>query len=213
MRYSADHKAETHARLLRAAAAQMRKQGMDGVAVAEIMRGAGLTHGGFYAHFACKDDLIAQAVSQMFADNAARVGRWMEEVTSAERLDIFIERYLSSAHRDRPDRGCPLTTIAADVTRQSATTRQAFDAGAAGTFARMEAMIPPWISHDRAMLARSILSEMAGAVALSRAIGDPEQSERILAAARESVRRRCGLADRGQSAATPRGTRQEGQRV
>ena len=213
MRYSADHKAETRARLLRAAAAQMRKQGMDGVGVADIMRGAGLTHGGFYAHFSCKDDLIAQAVSQMFADNAARVGRWLEEVEPAARLDTFIDRYLSLGHRDRPDRGCPLTTIAADVTRQSAATRQAFDCGAAGTFARMEAMIPPGISDDRAMLARSILSEMAGAVALSRALGDPEQSERILAAARASVRRRCGLPPHGDAASPRQGTTQEGQRA
>ena len=194
MRYSADHKAETRERLLRIAASQMRKQGMDGVGVAEIMRGAGLTHGGFYAHFTCKDDLIAQAVTQMFADNAARVGRWIEQVGPAERLDMFIDRYLSAAHRDRPDRGCPLTTIAAEVPRQSAATRQAFDTGAAGTFTRVQAMMPPWISGDRAALARSVLSEMAGAVALSRAIGDRVQSDGILAAARAAVRQRCGLA-------------------
>ena len=107
MRYSADHKAETHAQLLRAAAARMRKAGMDGVGVAEIMRGAGLTHGGFYAHFTCKDDLIAQAVTQMFADNAARVGRWLEAVEAPAQLDMFITRYLSPAHRDQPERGCP----------------------------------------------------------------------------------------------------------
>jgi len=201
MRYSADHKAETHARLLRAAAAQMRKQGMDGVGVAEIMRGVGLTHGGFYAHFKCKDDLIAQAVSQIFADNAERFARWMKDIAPGERLGIFIERYLSPAHRDRPDRGCPLTTITADVTRQSAAARQAFDAGATSIFAHMEAMIPPGLGDDRAMLARSILSEMAGAVALARAVGDPEQSDRILAAARAGVRRRCGLAQPGHSAA------------
>ncbi len=195
MRYSAEHKAETHARLLRAAASQMRSDGMDGVSVAEIMRGAGLTHGGFYAHFSCKDDLIAQAVTQMFTDNASRVRRWLDDVPQAARLDEFITRYLSPIHRDRPDRGCPLTTIAADIQRQSAAARRAFDAGAAGTFGRMEAMLPEDAGADRAGLARSILSEMAGAVALSRAVSDRAQSDRLLAAARASVRRRCGLAE------------------
>jgi TetR/AcrR family transcriptional repressor of nem operon len=209
MRYSADHKAETHARLLRAAAAQMRRAGMDGVSVAEIMRGAGLTHGGFYAHFTCKDDLIAQAVTQMFADNAGRVRSWLDDVAPARQLGEFIARYLSPIHRDRPDRGCPLTTIATDMPRQSTAARRAFDAGAAGTFGRLEAMLPADLRGDRAGLARSVLSEMAGAVALSRAVSDRAQSDDLLAAVRVSVRRRCGL-DETEDAIT---TGQEGARA
>ena len=203
MRYSADHKAETHDRLLREAAAQMRKSGMDGVGVADIMRGAGLTHGGFYAHFTCKDDLIAQAVTQMFADNAARVGRWLETVEAPARLDMFITRYLSPAHRDQPERGCPLTTISADVTRQSEAARRAFDEGIAGVFGRVEAMLPPAVNADRAALAQSIVCELAGAVALSRAVSDRVQSEAILAAAGISVRRRCGLEELGGPSRSP----------
>ena len=171
----------------------MRKHGMDRVAVADIMRGAGLTHGGFYAHFTCRDDLLAQSVTQIFADGAARTARWLDAVEPPARLERFIEHYLSPAHRDMPERGCPLTTISTDMPRQPDAARQAFDAGLAAMFGRVAALMPQAAEEDRAALARSVLSEMAGAVALSRAAGDRAQSDAILAAARRSVRRRCGL--------------------
>jgi TetR/AcrR family transcriptional repressor of nem operon len=143
------------------------------------MRGLGLTHGGFYAHFSSKDDLIAQAVAQMFGESTARYARLLDAMPRADRLDAFIARYVSAAHRDRPERGCPLTTIAADITRQSAEARAAFDEGVARITDRIEAMLPPGLPAPAA-LAASLLNEMAGAVALSRAVSDRAASDRIL---------------------------------
>jgi TetR/AcrR family transcriptional repressor of nem operon len=187
MRYVAAQKAETREKLVREAAARMRSHGPDGVGVADIMRGIGLTHGGFYAHFESKDDLIAQAVAQMFTESAARYARLLEGKPFDERLPAFVGRYVSAAHRDHPDRGCPLTTIAADITRQSAAARAAFDAGVAAMTGRLEAMLSGRAGPSRAARAASILSEMAGAVALSRAVSDRAASDRILAATAANV--------------------------
>jgi TetR/AcrR family transcriptional repressor of nem operon len=193
MRYGPDQKAETREKLVREAASRMRLRGPDGVGVADIMRGIGLTHGGFYAHFASKDDLIAQAVAHMFEDRAGRVGRWLETLPAHAQLGAYIDRYVSATHRDRPDQGCPLTTIAPDMPRQGAAARAAFDAGMARIKARIVALLPEDALGDREALAASIVSEMAGAVALSRAVSDRITSDHILASARAALRRRLGL--------------------
>jgi TetR/AcrR family transcriptional repressor of nem operon len=196
MRYAPDQKAETRRRLVREAAQRMRRDGPDGVGVADIMRGIGLTHGGFYAHFRSKADLVAQAVAQMFEDGAARYARWLDGAPAAARLGLFIDRYVSAAHRDQPARGCPLTCLAADMPRQGGAARAAFDAGVARIVGQLEAMLaatrPGLAPEARAALAASLLSEMAGAVALSRAVSDRTASDGLLAAARASLRARCG---------------------
>jgi TetR/AcrR family transcriptional repressor of nem operon len=202
MRYAPAQKAETREKLVREAAARMRSHGPDGVGVADIMRGIGLTHGGFYAHFESKDDLIAQAVAQMFTESAARYARLLEGMPQTERLPAFVGRYVSAAHRDRPDRGCPLTTITADITRQSAAARAAFDAGVAAITGCIDAMLPGPPGPRRMARAASILSEMAGAVALSRAVSDSAASDRILAATAANVLAR-GLATDEPEGETP----------
>ena len=187
MRYAPAQKAETRERLVREAASRMRSHGPDGVGVADIMRGIGLTHGGFYAHFASKDDLITQAVAQMFSESAERYARALDGKPPGEVFAAFVRRYVSAAHRDRPDLGCPLTTISNDMTRQSAAARAAFDDGVARITARIAAMLPERDARDRMSLAASLLSEMAGAVALSRAVSDRAASDQILAATSASV--------------------------
>ncbi len=187
MRYAPEQKAETRDRLVREAASRMRTNGPDGVGVADIMRGIGMTHGGFYAHFESKDDLIAQAVAQMFTESSDRYSRLLDGKPPGEVFAVFVRRYVSAAHRDRPDLGCPLTTISNDMTRQSAAARTAFDAGVARITARIAAMLPARGTPDRMSLAASLLSEMAGAVALSRAVSDRAVSDHILAATSASV--------------------------
>jgi TetR/AcrR family transcriptional repressor of nem operon len=129
MRYGPDQKDETRTKVLRAAAAAMRAGGPDGVGVADIMRSVGLTHGGFYAPFRSKDDLVAQAVAQMFADGRARFQRLTDGMAPAEALAVYIDRYVSAAHRDDAARGCPLTSVAADLARGDGPPRAAFDDG------------------------------------------------------------------------------------
>jgi len=190
MRYAAEHKDETRTKVLRAAASAMRQHGPDGVGVAELMRSVGLTHGGFYAHFRNKDDLVAQAVRQMFTDAGRKWDRATAGLPREQALGTYIDRYLSATHRDDASRGCPLTSVAMDLSRQTGDARAAFDAGVASLLARLAAWLPP---DAPAALASSVLTEMVGAVALARAVSDIKLSDQILDAARISVRRRAGL--------------------
>ena len=190
MRYTPEHKDETRAKVLRAAANAMRARGPDGVGVADIMKSVGLTHGGFYAHFRSKEDLVAQAVTQMFADAARRFSRITEGLAPAEALATYIDRYISAAHRDDIARGCPLTAIAPDLARGQAESRAAFDEGVRAIIQRLAAWLP---GDDTAARATALIAEMAGTVALSRAVGDPKLSDSILAAGRAAARAHAGL--------------------
>ena len=117
MRYGPEHKKETRARVLRQAARAIRAEGPHRIGIAEVMARAGLTHGGFYAHFASKDDLVAAAIAQMFEEALAL----LEGVTAAqppkEALRAYIDLYLSPKHRDAKEAGCPMAVLSADLPR------------------------------------------------------------------------------------------------
>jgi TetR/AcrR family transcriptional repressor of nem operon len=193
MRYSDTRKAETHARLVKLAGRALRERGPDKLAVAELMAEAGLTHGGFYAHFASKDALLVEALEGIFADSAQKLQRTAAGLPPREALDRFVESYVSSAHRDRAATGCPVVALNSDLPRQPRRFRTVFDAGVrtlAGTLAGwMEAA---GIAGGEA-LAASVLAAMAGAVAVSRSVSDKRLSDELLAAARVGVKARLGL--------------------
>jgi len=100
MRYDAEHKQKTREKVLKAAAKAIRADGPHRVGVADVMSKAGLTHGGFYAHFTSKDDLIAAAIEQMFDESRIRMARETEDKPPREALRSYIDFYLSSGHRD-----------------------------------------------------------------------------------------------------------------
>src|ERR1700687_6158243 len=115
MRYDDDQKQRTHARVLTAAARAIRGQGPDRMAVAGVMAKAGLTHGGFYAHFASKDDLVVAAMSQTFDEASAKFDRLTAGKPPAAALRAYIDFYLSKQHRNARDTGCPLPSLSADL--------------------------------------------------------------------------------------------------
>jgi TetR/AcrR family transcriptional repressor of nem operon len=193
MRYAEDHKQATKAKVLKAAARAIRQNGPDRVAVAGIMADVGLTHGGFYAHFASKDDLLAQAIGQMFAESAANWDTVVGGRTAPGALTAYFDFYLSPAHRDRRDRGCPLPALSADLPRLPPPSREAFGRGVASLTARLAEGLAAAGCAEPQTLASSVLSEMVGAVALARAVADPLQSDRLLDAARQTIRRQTGL--------------------
>ena len=185
MRYGADHKLESHARILSAAAQQIRAKGPQKVAVIEVMAAAGLTHGAFYAHFDSKDELVADAVTAMFRDARKRANR-LEAVLAEEdaRLPLafrsYLESYLSPRHRDGPDFGCPLPSLAADIARIEGRARENFVAGMErmmeGVAAALKRMGRPLPKAE----ARAVVAQMVGAVGLARAVGTGAQSDAIL---------------------------------
>ncbi|MBR7620955.1 TetR/AcrR family transcriptional regulator [Phenylobacterium sp. 20VBR1] len=191
MRYSEDHKAETRDRVVKAAANAMRRLGPDRVSVAEIMSEVGLTHGGFYAHFKSKDALVGAAVEAAFAQSRWRLGKLALNDDPQILLAGLVDFYVSADHRDHPERGCPIALLSSDIPRQGLPAREAFDAGVHGLIEVIATRLPG--GEERLGLAGSLLAEMAGAVALSRAVSDPELSDRLLAESRRRIKARMGL--------------------
>ncbi len=196
MRYGSEHKAQTRTRVLEEAAAVIRTDGADRVGVAQVMSRAGLTHGGFYAHFASKDDLIVQAIAFMFEDGAATFFDRPEGGDPAVALSRYIDWYLSMAHRDRIDRACPIPILAGQASRLPAAARDRFAAAierltgaVAALLARMEHATPD-------ATAAASIATMVGVVAMARLQRDDAKALILLETVRASVRTACGLPHR-----------------
>jgi TetR/AcrR family transcriptional repressor of nem operon len=196
MRYDAEHKERTRARVLREAAKAIRAEGPHRIGVAGIMAKAGLTHGGFYAHFRSKDDLVAAALTEMF-DEALTT---FETLTAKEAPDAalraYVDFYLSRRHRDAVDAGCPLPSLSADLPRLGVPARERFELGVAGLTAALSGLLST-LGHPGAEgLASSVLAELVGALSLARAVADPARSDAILDRSRDSLMGRLGIEGR-----------------
>lgn len=193
MRYDPEHRQRTREKVVHEAAAAIRKHGPDRIGVASLMAKVGLTHGGFYAHFKSKDELVAEAISYMFDDRYAVFQKSMEDVAPARGLAAYVDRYLTLRHRDQPEKGCPLPSLSGDLARMPMAARKRFEEGTRrltdSIADTLRAMKRP---HPQA-LAASMLSEMVGAMALARALSNNERSEEILDATRDSIKARLGL--------------------
>ena len=126
MRYSREHKLETHARIVRKASVRLREKGAHGVGVADLMKEAGLTHGGFYAHFDSRDDLVIEAFTHAMDRSTERWRKLAEQTPREKRFATIVNSYLTSLHRDDPGRGCAIPTLGAEIARESARTRRVF---------------------------------------------------------------------------------------
>jgi len=190
MRYDASHKDDTRRKVLKAAARAIRAQGPFKVGVAGVMSEVGLTHGGFYAHFASKDDLVAAGVGQMFDEAQYRFERETAGLKPRPALAAFIDFYLSALHRDSRVTGCPLPFLAADAPRLPEAARRACAEGVAEMPARTAGRLADVGRPDPATDAKSLLAEMVGALALARADPDLTRSDAILAASRAALKAR-----------------------
>jgi len=193
MRYADSHKEETHRKVLKAAARALREKGPDRLAVAEVMKAAGLTHGGFYAHFKSKDDFLAEAVGETFAQAGRRWDRILDGLEPREALATYVDLYLSQQHRENIATGCPVVALNSDLPRQSRTFRKAFDLGVKGLTARIERRLTNAGIRDAEALAPSVLAELVGALVLSRAVSEPVHSDEILETARRNLKIRLGV--------------------
>jgi TetR/AcrR family transcriptional repressor of nem operon len=195
MRYSDTHKDETRKKLLKAAAIALREKGPDQLGVADVMSAAGLTHGGFYAHFKSKDDLLSAALGEAFAQGRRRALRIVDGLPPKHALAHYIDFYVSVAHRDHPESGCPITALNSDNRRQSKKFRAAFETGVKSLADGLAGWISAAGNANGEKLAPSILAAMAGAVVLSRAIADGDLSGDLLATARDGIKTRLGLTE------------------
>jgi TetR/AcrR family transcriptional repressor of nem operon len=189
-----EQKVQTRERILSEAASLLREVGPDAMRIGDVMARAGLTHGGFYAHFSSKDDLIGETISDMFARTHAIFMASLGHPDAAATLRGFVASYLSMAHRDASGRVCPLPPFAGYVTWLHENTRQRFETGLQSLVIGLSSILQRLGRPDPDIEARSILSEMVGALALSRTMTDPRAAEAHLAASRASIVARTGIA-------------------
>jgi TetR/AcrR family transcriptional regulator, transcriptional repressor for nem operon len=182
MRVSREKAAENRGQIIETAARLLRKHGFDGIGVADIMKAAGLTHGGFYRKFASKDDLAVKASEHAIADTKAVLRNGLAQQPKDPFREL-IERYVSSAHRDDPGSGCILPALAADAARSDDPALRAVFIAAIQYYCDQIAKLSS--TRRRAAGRRhpaAILSEMVGAVILSRVIADVPLAESLIAA-------------------------------
>src|SRR5262249_13918309 len=126
--YSREHKQETHARIVRKASVRLREKGAHGIGVADLMKEAGVTHGGFYAPFDFRDALVIEAFTYSMDRSIAHWRQTAEQIAPEKQLEAVVDSYLTSVHRDDPGRGCALPTLGSEIARESPKTRKAFAA-------------------------------------------------------------------------------------
>lgn len=193
MRYDAEHKQKTREKVLKAAARAIRAEGPHRIGVAGVMAKAGLTHGGFYAHFASKDDLVAAAIGQMFSEGHSRLLYETQDREPARALTSYIDFYLSPAHRDAQSTGCPIPVLAAELQHLARPARKEFATGVTRLTAELAGNLTQ-LGHAHAQdEASSMLAEMVGALSLARAEPDPDKSDAILDVSRRMLKSRFGL--------------------
>ena len=123
MRYSKEHKQETHARIVKKASVRLREKGAHGIGVADLMKDAGLTHGGFYAHFDSREALVIEAFAHAIDRSIERWRQLAGQMAPGDRLAGIVEAYLSPQHRDNPGHGCAVPALSAEIARESPKTR------------------------------------------------------------------------------------------
>lgn len=176
---------ETHERIVEAAARAIRRNGYAGVGVADVMREAGLTHGGFYAHFASRDALLVEALERASRDSAAAVARAAAGRAAAKTsaFRALVESYLADRLLASLEAGCPVAALGCDMPRQSAPVREASAARVQGLIALVRNTLPAGARGAAAAAA----STMVGALQLGRALGDNADGRAVLAAARKAL--------------------------
>jgi TetR/AcrR family transcriptional regulator, transcriptional repressor for nem operon len=178
----------TRRRIIETAGACFRRRGLSGIGIADLMKEAGLTHGGFYAHFASKDALVAEALRLA----SERLRSLIEEAAAAapegEKLMAVAARYLSSRHREHPENGCSIATLGPELGRESGAARRQFSANIQAAFERMAECSAVADREARQCEATGTFAAMVGGLILSRGVENPDEADRILADMRRFVR-------------------------
>jgi len=182
-------KMQPRQRILDEAARVMRETGTEGIGVAALMKRVGLTHGGFYAHFASREELVEEVLKHMFAESDTF--RPENAVTQpAQQLADFIDSYLSEAHRNAPAQGCPLAALVSEMAHLPQPTRQIFAQGFTTLHADLTQILRALKLPEAESLASSMLAEMVGALALARACPDAERASQMLQRSRDALKQR-----------------------
>lgn len=173
----------THERIVSVAARAIRRSGYDGTGVADIMKEAGLTHGAFYAHFASREAMLAEAASRACAESAAAAADVVAKEPPGTALAAMLGAYLSNAHVENVELGCPLAALGSETSRQAPEVRRVATRHIKEMIDLVARQLPDWgrpSAHERALVT---LSTMVGALLLARAVDDPGLSDSLRDAA------------------------------
>ena len=176
----------THERIVEVAARTLRRNGYAGVGVADVMKQAGLTHGGFYAHFASRDALLAEAIDRAGRDSATTMGERVDASRSRgeSALRALVENYLSDAHLGGTETGCVVAALCSEMPRQSAVLLGPSVERVRKLIALVQRALPDGAAREQAMV---IASTLVGALQLARALGANAQGKAMLAATRDAM--------------------------
>lgn len=179
-------KALTHERILETAARTLRSSGCSGVGVADVMKSAGLTHGGFYAHFPSRDALLAEALAHAGRDSSERMDRRTAQALANGQspLHALVNAYLTEEHAAHPENGCAVAALASEMPRQAPEVRDAARDRIHALIERVRRSLPPGTDPQQALV---IASALIGALQLARTLGPGAQASAVLQATRTTL--------------------------
>src|ERR1700747_1144933 len=188
MRYQPGHKAEIHQKIVKDASARVRAGGLSGAAVSAVMRDAGLTHGGFYKHFASKDELLVESLKEGFREIIDTLVRAAEQSPPGGAWKAIVRTYLRPEMCEHPEHGCPLATLGTELARVDKRMKPQIVAELVTYKNRMVPFMPGRRTVDKERAFFAIFSTMTGAVEIARMLPDPVR-ERVLDSARDFLLR------------------------
>jgi TetR/AcrR family transcriptional repressor of nem operon len=186
MKVSREQAAANRERILDVASTLFRERGFDGIGVADLMKHAGLTHGGFYGHFSSKEDLMAQACDRALAQSAAKWAKLCAQ-PGGKPLSSIAKSYLSTRNRDDPGAGCAVAALGADASRQGSKVRHSITEGVRSLVRILAGTVPGKSRAAKRRAALTTFASMVGALVLARAMDDPKLSAEILDAVSGSI--------------------------
>jgi TetR/AcrR family transcriptional regulator, transcriptional repressor for nem operon len=188
MRYQPGHKAEVHQKIVKDASERVRAEGLTGAAVSAVMRDAGLTHGGFYKHFASKDELLIESLKEGFRDIVESLVHAAEQSPPGEAWKAIVKTYLRPEMCEHPEHGCPLATLGPELARADKRMKPQILAELVNYKNRMVPFMPGQRMVDKERAFFAIFSTMTGAVGIARLLPDPVR-EQVLGNARDFLLR------------------------
>jgi TetR/AcrR family transcriptional repressor of nem operon len=185
MRYSPEHKAGNHEKILSMAARTFREQGADSSGIGTVMKKVGLGKGGFYRHFESKDDLFVNAVARAFDE----MGRGMLEVAKSapegQGLRAMIEHYLSTRHANSPGMGCVVAALGPELARKPLSVRKRIETSLEAYRERLLPLVPGQTREEKLVKFKLLFASMAGVLTTVRVTSSPQKREQMLAEARK----------------------------
>ena len=189
MRYRPEHKLETHKKIVKDASERVRAEGLNGAAVLTVMRDAGLTHGGFYKHFASKDELLIESLKEGFREIIDTLIRAAEQSPPGEAWKAIVKTYLRPEMCEHPEHGCPLATLAPELARVDRRMKPQIVAELVNYKSRMVPFMPGRRTKDKERAFFAIFSTMIGAIAIARLLPDPRMRKKVLGNTRDFLLR------------------------